>query len=212
VISAPPDWGEEIHVTGFWLLDSADDWAAPSGLMDFLQAGPPPVYIGFGSMSTRKPEETADLVVEALKRTGQRAILLSGWGGLQKAALPDSVFMIESIPHSWLFPRVSAVIHHGGAGTTAAGLRAGVPSIVIPFFADQPFWGRCVEELGVGPAPIPRKELTAERLAKAVQAAVTDQAMRQRAADLGSKIQAEDGIGRAVEVIQEIGGRGAAQG
>ena len=212
VISAPPDWGEEIHVTGFWLLDSADDWAAPPDLMDFLQAGPPPVYIGFGSMSTRKPEETADLVVEALKRTGQRAILLSGWGGLQKAALPDSVFMIESIPHSWLFPRVSAVIHHGGAGTTAAGLRAGVPSIVIPFFADQPFWGRCVEELGVGPAPIPRKELTAERLAKAVQAAVTDQAMRQRAADLGSRIQAEDGIGRAVEVIQEIGGRGAAQG
>jgi UDP:flavonoid glycosyltransferase YjiC (YdhE family) len=211
VISAPPDWGDDIHVTGFWLLDSAGDWVPPPELLDFLQAGSPPVYIGFGSMSTRKPEETADLVVEALKRTGQRAILLSGWGGLQKTTLTDSVFMIDSIPHSWLFPCVSAVVHHGGAGTTAAGLRAGVPSVVIPFFGDQPFWGRCVEKLGVGPVPIPRKELTIERLAKAVHAAVTDEAMRQRAADLGSKIQAEDGVARAVEVIQEFGARGAAR-
>ena len=111
---------------------------------------------------------------------------------------------VDAVPFSWLFPRVAAVVHHGGAVTTSAGLRAGVPSIVIPFFGDQPFWGQRVAELGVGPAPIPRKKLTAERLAQAIQDAVTDQTMRQRAAHLGSKIQAEDGIARAVAVVQQI--------
>jgi len=204
VIPVPTDWSNEHHVTGFWFLDSADDGTPPQDLLTFLEAGSPPVYIGFGSMTTRKPEETTDLVIKALNQTKQRAILASGWGGLQKTELPDSVFMVDSIPHSWLFPRVAAVVHHGGAGTTAAGLRAGVPSIVIPFFADQPYWGQRVADLGVGPAPIPRQKLTAERLAQAIQIAVTDKTMRQRATDLGSKIQAEDGIGRAVEIIQNI--------
>ena len=156
VISPPPDWGSNIHVTGYWFLDPPDDWDPPPALMEFLQAGPAPVYIGFGSMSNRKPEETTDLVLQALKRTKQRAIIFSGWGGLRQSDLPGSVFMVNSIPHSWLFPRVAAVIHHGGAGTTGAGLRAGVPSIVVPFHGDQPFWGRCIAELGVGPVPIPR--------------------------------------------------------
>jgi len=165
VIPAPADWGDDIHVIGYWFLDSADNWTPPSDLMKFLQAGSPPVYIGFGSMSTRKPEETTDLVIKALKKTNQRALLFSGWGGLHREDLPDSVFMIDSTPHAWLFPRVAAVVHHGGAGTTAAGLRAGVPSIVIPFFGDQPFWGQRVQDLGVGPAPIPRQKLTVDRLA-----------------------------------------------
>jgi UDP:flavonoid glycosyltransferase YjiC (YdhE family) len=204
VISSPSDWDGNNHVTGFWFLDSANDWIPPLDLLDFLQAGSPPVYIGFGSMSTRKPEETTDLVIDALHRTNQRALLASGWGGLQKSDLPDSVFMIDSIPHAWLFTRVSAVVHHGGAGTTAAGLRAGVPSIVIPFFGDQPYWGQRIADLGVGPAPIPRQKLTDERLAQAIQIAITDKAMRQRAADLGSKIQAEDGVACAVEIIQQI--------
>jgi len=204
VIPVPTDWSNEHHVTGFWFLDSADDGTPPQDLLTFLEAGSPPVYIGFGSMTTRKPEETTDLVIKALNQTKQRAILASGWGGLQKTELPDSVFMVDSIPHSWLFPRVAAVVHHGGAGTTAAGLRAGVPSIVIPFFADQPYWGQRVADLGVGPAPIPRQKLTAERLAQAIQIAVTDKTMRQRAVDLGSKIQAEDGVGNAVEIIQKI--------
>ena len=123
---------------------------------------------------------------------------------MQKADLPASVFMVDSIPHAWLFPRVAAVVHHGGAGTTAAGLRAGVPSIVIPFLGDQHFWGRRVHDLGVGPAPIPRSKLTVDRLARAIEEAVTNTAMRQRAAELGSKIQAEDGIANAVEIIQRI--------
>jgi sterol 3beta-glucosyltransferase len=147
--------------------------------------------------------------LEALARTQQRAIMLSGWSGLHKADLPSSVVMVDSIPFSWLFPRVAAVVHHGGAGTTAAGLRAGVPSIVVPFFGDQPFWGQRIAELGVGPVPIPRKKLTVERLAQAIEKAVRDRTMRQRAADLGARIRAEDGIARAVAVVQHIEEHGA---
>ncbi len=204
VVSAPADWSADNHVTGYWFLDSSDDWTPPLALLNFLQAGPPPVYVGFGSMSSRNPQETADLVVKAIKKTNQRALLFSGWGGLHKEDLPASIFMIDSTPHDWLFPRVAAVVHHGGAGTTAAGLRAGVPSIVIPFLIDQPFWGERVYDLGVGPAPIPRRKLTVDRLAQAIQETVTNKAMRQRAVELGSKIQTEDGIANAVEVIQRI--------
>jgi UDP:flavonoid glycosyltransferase YjiC (YdhE family) len=172
--------------------------------MEFLQSGSPPVYVGFGSMSNRNPEETADMVLQALIQTQQRAIVLSGWSGLRKENLPNSVYLVDSIPHSWLFPRVAAVVHHGGAGTTAAGLRAGVPTITIPFFGDQGFWGQRVAELGVGPEPIPRQQLTVERLAKAIQKAALDQTMRQRAADLGAKIRDEDGIANAVAVVWEV--------
>jgi sterol 3beta-glucosyltransferase len=205
VIPRPADWKDGVHVTGYWFLDPAEDWTPPPALVDFLQAGPPPVYIGFGSMSSRKPEETAELVIKAITKTGQRALLFSGWGGLHKEDLPDSVLMIDSIPHAWLFPRAAAVVHHGGAGTTAAGLRAGVPSIVVPFNFDQPFWGQRVHKLGVGPRPIPRSRLTVDRLAQAIQEVVTNTSMRQRAAELGSKIRAEDGIANAVDLIQKIG-------
>lgn len=203
VIPKPSDW-RNTHVTGYWFLDKAADWSPPRALLEFLDSGSPPVFIGFGSMTSRNPEETADLVLQAIALTGQRAILQSGWGGLSKRDLPDTVFMVDSIPHTWLFPRVAAVVHHGGAGTTAAGLRAGIPSIVIPFFGDQPFWGQRVAELGVGTSPIPRKDLTAERLAKAIQQAMNDPVMRQRAADLGAKIQAEDGVANAVATVLEL--------
>jgi sterol 3beta-glucosyltransferase len=203
VIAKPSDW-QNTHMTGYWFLDEPRDWSPPLALLEFLQSGSPPVFIGFGSMVSRNPEETADLVLQAIALTGQRAILQSGWHGLSKADLPDTVFMVDSIPHSWLFPRVAAVVHHGGAGTTAAGLRAGIPTIVISVFGDQPFWGHRVAELGVGTAPIPRKDLTAERLAKAIQKVMNDSAMRQRAAELGTKIQAEDGVTNAVEIVQEL--------
>lgn len=204
VIPPPPDWGEDIHVTGYWFSEAAEEWPPPPDLVEFLEAGPPPVYIGFGSMSNRNPKEMADLVIKALGICNQRAILLSGWGGLHSTDLPETVFMIDSVPHSWLFPRMAAVVHHGGAGTTSAGLRAGIPSMIIPFFGDQPFWGQRIADLGVGPQPIPRKKLTVERLAHAIQIAVTDPDMRQRAADLGTKIRGEDGIACAVEIIQQV--------
>jgi sterol 3beta-glucosyltransferase len=208
VIPQPADW-HHTQVTGFWFLEETADWIPPTAVMNFLDSGAPPVYIGFGSMGSRKPAETADLVLAALARTGQRAILQSGWGGLKKTNLPEHVLMVDSISHSWLFPRMAAVVHHGGAGTTAAGLRAGVPSIVIPFFGDQLFWGQRVEKLGVGTAPIPRKKLTVELLAQAIDRAVTDRVMHQRATNLGAKIQTEDGITNAVRAIESIAVNGA---
>jgi sterol 3beta-glucosyltransferase len=204
VIPAPSDWNGNPHITGYWFIEETNDWQPASALLDFLQSGPPPVYIGFGSMSSRNPEQTADLVIQALAQTQQRAILLSGWSGLSKKNVPDSVFMIDSIPHSWLFPRVSAVVHHGGASTTAAGLKAGIPSVIIPFFGDQPFWGQKIADLGVGSKPIPRKKLTAESLARAIQEVITNEDIRQRAAKLGKQIQAENGIGSAVDIINQL--------
>ncbi|WP_309741137.1 glycosyltransferase [Chamaesiphon sp. OTE_20_metabat_361] len=206
VIPKPADW-RNTEIVGDWFLDTSG-WTPPADLVEFLQNGASPVYIGFGSMGSRKPEETAELVLQAINRTGQRAILQAGWGGLSKADVPNNILMINSVPHSWLFPRMAAVVHHGGAGTTAAGLRAGVPSIVIPFFGDQPFWGQRIADLGVGTAPIPRQQLTVEKLAQAIDRAVTDPVMRQRAADLGAKIQAEDGVGRVVSIVREIEEKG----
>ncbi len=201
VVPRPGDWRTENHLTGFWFLKRPHDWRPAAELVDFLQAGPPPVYIGFGSMPNRHPQEVTALVVNALKRAGQRGVLLTGWGGLGAGPKSDQVLLLESVPHDWLFARVRAVVHHGGAGTTAAALRAGVPSIVVPFMADQPFWGGRVQALGVGPRPIPRKELTAPRLAEAIRTAVHDQAMRRRAADLGRRLRAENGVAHAVGVI-----------
>lgn len=203
VIPPPPDWDRHAHITGYWFLDHADGYQPPADLLDFLEGGPPPVYIGFGSMAERRVEETTDIVLGALALSGQRGLLLTGWAGIGQADLPDDVFKIDSAPHSWLFPRMAAVVHHGGAGTTGAGLRSGVPSILVPFAGDQPFWAWQVGKLGVGPTPIPRSRLTAKRLAAAIQTAVTDLAIRQRAASLGEQIRREDGIGQAVGIIQE---------
>jgi len=201
VLPKPPDWGNNIEITGYWFLDSSEDWNAPKDLVDFLGSGPPPVYVGFGSTNTGKPKEITDLIIQALKLTNQRGVLSMGWGGFSQSDLPDNVFKAESIPHDWLFPQMATVIHHGGAGTTAAGLRAGIPSIIVPFFVDQPFWGQRVSELGVGPKPIPIKRLSIDRLAVAIMKAVSDKEIQMRAAMLGKKIRAEDGVNRAVEVI-----------
>lgn len=201
VLPRPHDWGPQIHVTGYWFLDEGEGWQPPADLVNFLAAGDPPVYIGFGSMGSRNPEEAAQIALDALARSGQRGVLASGWGGLKAADVPETVHLISSLPHSWLFPRMAAVVHHGGAGTTAAGLRAGVPSIVTPFGMDQPFWGRRIAELGVGPQPIRRKHLTGERLAASITQAITDSSMRRRAADLGEAIRSEDGVGNAVTVV-----------
>lgn len=201
IVPKPSDWGDHTHVTGYWFLDHPPDWCPPSDLVDFLGAGPAPVYIGFGSMSSRDPEATTRIVLEALKKSGRRGVIATGWGGMSSIDLAGDVFKIEAVPHVWLFPRVAAVVHHGGAGTTAAGLRAGVPSVIVPYFGDQSFWGRQVERLGVGPKSIPCKQLTAQRLGGAISAAVVDKDMRERAARLGQRIRAEHGVADAVKVI-----------
>jgi sterol 3beta-glucosyltransferase len=204
VIPKPYDWANNIHITGYWLLEHEDDWVPPYELVEFIKSGTKPIYVGFGSMSSRKPEETADIILNAIEKTKQRVIMLSGWGGLKIANLPDNVFMVDSIPISWLFPQVAAAIHHGGAGTTAEALKAGIPSIVIPFFGDQFFWGRQVFELGAGPEPIPRKKLTIDSLIKVINDVMTDQKIYQNAFELGAKIRKEDGIANAVAVINNM--------
>jgi UDP:flavonoid glycosyltransferase YjiC (YdhE family) len=203
VVPRPSDWSANQHVTGYWFLDDAADWQPPAALVDFLNAGPPPVYVGFGSMHNRDADEITDLVIRALTRAGERGILLTGWDGLRPVRSSEGFFPIESVPHDWLFPRVAAVVHHGGAGTTAAALRAGVPAQVVPFMSDQPFWARRVHLLGVGPPPIPRKQLTVEQLALGIHKAVTDPLIRYRAAVLGQRIRAEKGAERAAEVVDQ---------
>ena len=209
VVPVPQDWPDFAHVTGYWFLDQADHWQPPRELLEFIEAGSPPVSIGFGSMGNRDPEHTTALVLKALELSKQRGLLLTGWGGLAQAALPDHVFKIEAAPHDWLFPRMGAIIHHGGAGTTAAALRSGVPSIAIPFFADQPFWAERAHRIGASPQPIPRKHLTAERLAEAITRAVTDAGQRRQAAAIGAQIRSEDGVTRAVELINRLAVPGA---
>lgn len=205
IVPRPPDWPDWYHVTGFWFGDSELDPPPPPALVDFLTAGPPPVYVGFGSVVRRDAAAVTALVGEALERAGRRGVLATGWGGLvvdEGVARSDRFVVVESAPHQWLFPRVAAVVHHGGPGTTAAGLRAGRPTIVVPSaFGDQPFWGGRVAALGVGPPPIPRRKLTVSRLADAIGRATTDQAMRTRAAELGERLREEDGVGTAVQVL-----------
>jgi sterol 3beta-glucosyltransferase len=201
VLPPPPDWGRWLRVTGYWFLEHPGGWKPPRELVDFLESGPPPVYVGFGSMNKTDPEELTDIVLRALERTGRRGVLVTGWGGISNSALPDTVFGVDEVPHDWLFERVEAAVHHGGAGTTAASLRAGLPTIVVPFFADQPFWGRRVAELGVGPEPIPRRSLTVGRLTHAIQRATADGDMKSKAAALGQRIRAENGTERAAEAF-----------
>ena len=201
VIPRPADWGPAVHLTGYWFLDRPAGYEPPAALRDFLAAGPPPVYLGFGSMTPQGAEGMTRTMLAALERAGRRGVLLRGWGSLGAGDLPPWAIAVDDVPHEWLFPRMAAVVHHGGAGTTAAGLRAGVPSLVVPLGFDQPYWGGRVAQLGAGPRPIPRKRLTADRLARAITQATTDDAMRERAAALGALVRAEDGVGEAVRIV-----------
>lgn len=201
----PSDVPDHVHVLGYFFLDPPADWQPSPALSQFLAEGSPPVYVGFGSMGDpAKADETTEMVLAALAKTGQRGLLAAGWSGLGKERpLPDSVFVLDSAPHTWLMPQMAANIHHGGVGTTGAALRAGVPNAVVPHFGDQPFWGEQIAKLGVGPAPIHRKQLTVDKLAEMIETAVSNPAMRQQAASLGQQIQAEDGVARGIMHLQK---------
>ncbi len=202
VLPKPPDWADNLFITGYWFLDAQPDWQPPADLVRFLESGPPPVYIGFGSMSDKDPEHRTRLALRALELTGQRGILLTGWGAVARLPTSADVLYVDDVPHSWLFPRMAAVVHHGGAGTTAAGLRAGAPSLITPFMLDQYAWADRVAKLGIGLRLADHRRLTAEKLAQAIHTAVTDSALQSRAADLGARIRAENGVARAVEIIE----------
>jgi len=201
VLPRPDDWGDNLHITGYWFLDEPG-FQPPLEITRFLEAGPRPVYIGFGSMLDVEAVRTTQIVLEALETSGIRAILHGGWSELGTQQLPGNVLRISEVPHSWLFPRMAAVVHHGGAGTTAAGLRAGVPSVIVPYFGDQPFWARTVYYLGAGPKPIPRLKLSSASLAAALQEATGDLGIQSTASRIGDQVSAEDGVAEAVTRIE----------
>lgn len=201
LLPRPTDYGDQIKFTGFWFLERAPGWQPPRVLAEFLAAGEPPVYIGFGSMSDREPAQAAQIAIAALQRSGRRGILATGWQGLHAGELPPDLLPIDDAPHDWLFPQMAAVVHHGGVGTAAAALRAGVPQIAIPFSADQPLWAEQVYRRGVGTRPIPRRRLDASRLAAAITASVRDPALRARARSVAAAVRQEDGVGNAVSLV-----------
>ncbi|KAF9914044.1 Sterol 3-beta-glucosyltransferase [Lobosporangium transversale] len=217
LVSAPMDWHSWVHVTGYWFLDNPElDWTPPEGLEEFLEGDPDnkPVYIGFGSMVVSDPESMTKTIVDAVVESGVRAIVSKGWsdklstqedgamkvvqktGAGEKKVYPSSVYMLKSAPHDWLFPRVAGVVHHGGAGTTAAGLRAGIPTVIKPFFGDQHFWAQRIEDAGVG---VWCHDLTVKKLSSALKTITTNEKMIKKAQAIGEKIRAEDGVGTAIQ-------------
>ena len=201
VVPPPPDWPVRHRPTGFWQLDPPDGWTPAPELAQFLAAGPPPVYIGFGSPGLRQQAATAGLILDALRQSGLRAVVNLPPGAFVTPPPADRVFLISETPHAWLFARCAALVHHGGAGTTAAGLRAGRPAVVIPMATDQFFWGGRVQALGVGPPPLPQRALTAERLAQGLLQAAQNSALQRRAAELGTAIRAEQGVAAAITLL-----------
>lgn len=199
VIAPPADWPTESHVTGYWFLEDLGGWSPPEILMRFLADGPKPVCITLGSSTGVSTRRIGTLALDALSLSRQRGIIVGK--DLDLRDLPSDVLVTDYVPYGWLFPRVTCVVHHGGAGTTGQALRAGVPSIVVPFTSDQPFWGRRVRVLGAGPQPIPAQKLSASALADAIHATTTSDLIRARARELGVRIQNEDGVATAAKII-----------
>ncbi|MFJ5999382.1 glycosyltransferase [Streptomyces sp. NPDC092370] len=198
VVPRPADWGPNVHVTGFWHHEQPL-WKPPRRLLDFLDDGPRPVYVGFGSMRTSDPEATDHLVRTALRRAGLRGVLAG-----DPATSESDMLVVGETPHDWLFPRMATVVHHGGAGTTASALRAGVPSLVCPFFGDQTYWAARVHSLGAGPVPLPSRRLTVSALAGRLRAVTGDAAHAAAARRLGRALAAEDGVAHACRVVQRL--------
>lgn len=205
VVPRPVDWPPAAQITGYWFLDQPE-WRPSDALRAFLDAGPKPVYVGFGSMVSTHAESFTAMVFDALRRSGQRAVLATGWGGLagEEGAHDEQIFITRSAPHDWLFPRMVAAVHHGGAGTTAAAVRAGIPSVIVPFYGDQPFWARCLQREGIAPPALDRKSMTADVLANAIGSA-TQESVRRAAAALGERVRAEDGVAAALRCLQTWG-------
>ncbi len=201
VVPPPPDWPKSVTVTGYWRHRDDGSWRPPPALAAFVETGPRPIYVGFGSMIDRRPAQLQEIVLRAVRGLGLRAVVSTGWGAMAGLPSSDDILVVEDVPHDWLFPRVAAVVCHGGAGTTAAVASSGTPSVIVPYGADQPFWGWALERLGVAPRAIPRRHLSVRRLTAALRRATTDDVMRRRAKEVSALVQAEDGVRRAVEVV-----------
>ena len=196
VVPRPDDWPSQVKVTGYWHRPTSEDWQPPERLARFLEEGPTPIYLGFGSIPDRRPEALAATVQGAVRTLGKRAVVMTGWGALDSIDTGEDVLVLDHVPHDWLFPRTDVVVHHGGAGTTGTALRAGVPTVAVPVFADQFFWAERTVALGTGKC-VPRRRLTAEALVRAISSA-SDPAIRRSAAALGSRMRAEKGVEGAV--------------
>ena len=203
VLTRPADWPENSQLTGYWFFDQPQ-WTPPKALTDFLAAGPKPVYIGFGSMVSSNATAFTQVVLDAVRKSGRRAVLATGWGALDGDDGPqdEQIFFLRHAPHDGLFPLMSAAVHHGGAGTTAAAVRAGIPSVIVPFFGDQPFWAHCLHQRGVAPLALERKTLTPDVLAAALRA-TKQSTMIEAAAALGRAVRAEHGIDEAIRWLRK---------
>ncbi|MEV4642717.1 glycosyltransferase [Actinoplanes sp. NPDC049548] len=210
VVPRPADWPPSQEVVGYWWPARPPGWTPPAEVEAFLAAGPPPVFVGFGSMAPGHGDRLAATVLAAVRSAGVRAVVQAGWAGLRAGDDHPGVLSVGALPHDWLFPRMAAVVHHAGAGTTAAGLRAGVPAVAVPVLADQPFWARRLHRLGVSPAPIPLSRLTADRLAAALAAVTTDPRHRGRAQAVAARLAGEDGAARVISWLGSLETRPAA--
>ena len=202
VLPRPVDWRPGIEVTGYWWPARPTDWQPSRELEAFLDDGPPPVFVGFGSLmrGERDAARLSEMVRKALRSAGARGVVQAGWAGLDVSGA--DMMTLGDVPHDWLFERVAAVVHHCGAGTAAAGLRAGVPAVGVPVAGDQPFWARRLCELGVSPSPIPHKRLNPDRLSAAVRAVLSDKAIQANAQRIAVTVATEDGAGRVVSVVE----------
>ena len=213
VVPRPADWRPGLDVTGYWFPPHPVDWQPPAALVDFLAAGPPPVLVSFGSMAAGHGQRVSAVARDALRRAGVRGIVQAGLAGLSVA--DDDILTVDEVPHDWLMPRCAAAVHHSAAGTTASGLRAGIPAVPVPVRTDQQFWAHRLTNLGVSPGPQPFRRLRADALADALRQATTDPALRERARWIAERIAAEDGAGRVVEMVESVGaaaGSGAGAG
>ena len=200
LVPPPADWPDTIHVTGAWRL--TEPGTLDPALGHFLDSGPAPVYVGFGSMVDRDASAMSEIVVAAAAQAGVRVVLGAGWTGLAGDTGAD-VMVVGETPHHLVFPRMAAVVHHGGAGTTHTAAAAGVPQVVVPFFADQPFWGHRVHQTGIGPPPVPRSDLTPERLSAAIRRA-TAADITARAVRIGGEVRAEQGAAAAARILGSL--------
>jgi len=204
VVLSPEDWREDVHITGYWFSENAGDWEPDAQLIEFLENGPAPIAVAFGSTSTTKLNGILHKIADALKINDQRGIII---GNKPEGLISPKVYWQKGyIPYNWLFKRSAAVIHHGGAGTTGKALRAGIPNIILPFTSDQPFWGRQVYKLGAGPKPASPKRLNTATLSKSISMAITDQRMVAQAKRIGKDLRDEDGVQKAINIIQDIFG------
>lgn len=194
LVKRPSDWPELAEVTGFCFLEEKE-WTPPDDLVEFVGDIPEraPLYIGFGSMTGKEPRELAELTIRAVRRAKERAVLVTGWGGASGLSLDPNVYVTSRVSHDWLLPRVRAVVHHGGAGTTAAGLRAGRPTQVVAFFGDQPYWGHRVFKNGAGPYPLLRRTMSEEALSDAMKRLVSDPRYESGAKRIAQQLASEDG-------------------